>query len=664
MLKTLSIRNAKRQSKDYLIYFITLVVSASMMFGLNSLIFSKDIYAVLQTSESMRYMIIVASVIIILILSWLVRYMMNFMLKKRSKELSIYMVLGIESKDVVRMFLIENLVIGAVALLIGYLGGTFVFHVLKAIVMNLIGLEYSLSFNFSIQAIALTALYFALMYAMSVLGSSRTIKRLKLRELLYYESQNENSNITKNVKAVIIFCFSLICLLAGVYLFAKEPLSDGISFPIGIFFVAVFIFCFFMSLPHFVVTVLSAGKWRYKGNRTLIFRDFTYKLNSMSKTAGFLSVVLTISLLLITTGMIAVATFNYRVSLVPFDFSIISETGDGSISQYQDYVRESFDIESDYVYDIYQSDTIEFSNLNFGFTSYSYTPVDTGTHDLCMTYSDYSHLREMLGYSPVSMGDSNYLVHCFSDFYEEIESHAQSNSMLEINGYKLSLSGVYSEDFDQYDGFSNGRFFILVVPDFVAADMEVLYTKYSVLTSRPLTYAQYEQLLYEFGTLKGFRDNSNGYTGQTEYLDAKTAVQKFNGVMYSSEILPVWYVAFILCVTGITVLASNVLSDEAKRKRQFNLLKSIGYSKRSLDNIILSQLSMLFIIPAIPSIILVAFIAPLYAKSFGADVFVPNAELWNSILIAITVYIAIYIIYFIAAYVIQRKNLLLTSKGE
>ena len=662
MLKTLSTRNAKRQSKDYLIYFITLVVSASLMFGLNSLIFSKDIYSVLQNTTSMRYMIIVASVIIILILSWLIRYMMNFMLKKRSKELSIYMVLGIENKDVVRMFLTENLVIGAVALLIGYIGGTFVFHVLKAIVMNLIGLEYSLSFDFSIQAIALTALYFTLMYAMSAFGRSKTIRSLKLRDLLYYENQNESPHITKSVKAVLIFCLSLVSLLAGIYLFVKEPLGDGISFPIGILFVAVFIFCFFMSLPHFVVTVLSAGKWRYKGNRALILRDFTYKLNSMSKTAAFLSIVLAISLLLITTGMIAVATFNYRVSLVPFDFSIISENGNGNISQYQDYAHAHFDIQNEYVYNIYQSDIIEFTNLNFGFTSYSYVPVNTGTYDLCMTYSDYSRLRRMLGYSSVSMGDSNYLVHCFSYFYEEIENHAQSNPVLEINGYKLSLSGVYTENFDQYDGFSNGRFFILVVPDFVAADMEVLYTKYSVLTSRPLTYAQYEQLLYEFGTLKGFRDNSNGYTGQTEYLDAKTAVQKSNGVIYSTEVLPVWYVAFILCVTGITVLASNVLSDEAKRKRQFNLFRSIGYSKRSLDNIILSQLAMLFIVPVVPSIILVAFLAPLYAKTFGADVFVPNAELWNSILIAIAVYIAIYVIYFIAAYVIQRRNLLSTSK--
>jgi len=92
------------------------------------------------------------------------------------------------------------------------------------------------------------------------------------------------------------------------------------------------------------------------------------------------------------------------------------------------------------------------------------------------------------------------------------------------------------------------------------------------------------------------------------------------------------------------------------------LFRSIGYSKRSLDNIILSQLAMLFIVPVVPSIILVAFLAPLYAKTFGADVFVPNAELWNSILIAIAVYIAIYVIYFIAAYVIQRRNLLSTSK--
>jgi len=660
MLKTLSIRNAKRQAKNYLIYFITLMVAASLIFGLNSLIFSKDIVFTLENTKAMRYIIGISSVIIVLILAWLIRYMMNFMLKKRSKELSIYMILGIENRSIIRMFLTENLLIGGIALFFGYLGGTFVFYVLKAIVMNLIGIEYSLSFDFSVQAIALTALYFILMYALSAFRSRRTIKKLALRDLLYYEQQNESTGITKNWVAVLVFILSLLCFAAAILLFVKEPLGEGMNFPVGILFIAVFIYCFFTSLPRFVITVLLAGTWRYKGNRIIILRNFTSKLGSMSKTMAFLSVALTISLLLITNGMIAVATYNYRVSLVPFDFSIISENGIANLQEYQNYVNENFDVLEEYVYSIYQSDSSEFTDLNFGFTSYSYMPINSGGFDLCMTYRDYSQLREILGLTPVSLDNNGFIIHSLSYFYDDIEKHSGSNMHIELNGYGLNLMGIYTENFDQYDGFSNGRFFILVVPDYVVSEMDIKYIKYSVMTDNPASYTQYEKLLNEFDTLKSLRSKS-GYsnnTGQLEYLDVKMDIQKSNGLLYSTEVLPIWYMALILCIAGVTVLSNNILSEETQHKKQFSLLRSIGYSTRTLDIIILLQLATLFVVPVIPSVILVAFLAPVYTKSFGADVFVPSSELWCNILLVFAIYLLIYLIYYFASYILKRKSTL------
>jgi len=665
MLKSLSIRNAKRQAKDYLIYFITLVLSVSLMFGLNSLIFSGDILSAIENITSMRYTIIITSMIIVLILAWLARYMMNFMLKKRSKELSIYMVLGIENKEVVRMFLTENLLIGAIALLVGYLGGIFIFQVLKAIVMNLIGLEYNLSFDFSFQAIVLTALYFVLIYMMSILRSSRTIRKLKLYELLYYDKLNEKSSITQNWKRTLVFCVSLLCLASALYLFLETPLGEGLDFPIGILCIAAFIYCFFISLPNFVVTVLGTGKWKFKGTRAIMLRNFTSKVSSMSKTMGFLSILFMISLFLISVGMIQIATFNHRVNLVPFDFSIISENGIDNLQEYQDYVNENFDVKDEHIYNIYQSDITEYTDLNFAFTGYNYTPSDNGTHDLCISYSNYSRLREMLGYEPVTMAGNAFLIHCLSYVYPDIESHAENNPAIDVNGYELNLSGIYTEDFDQYDGFSNGRFFILVVPDFAVSDMEILYTKYSVITNGAISYSQYQTFLNEFDTLTAFRfDSYSSYSqgaGQTAILDAKTAIQRSNGVMYSKGALPMWYIALILCVTGVTILVSNILIDEAKYKRQFDLLRNIGYSRSKLDNIILIQLAILFVVPAIPPIILNCVLSPIYAKYFGADVFVPHSDLWYNILLAYAVYLVIYLIYYIASYILLRRNVL-TSK--
>ena len=43
MLNKLALRNVKRSMRDYLVYLITMIAVAAMMFAFNSLIFSKDI---------------------------------------------------------------------------------------------------------------------------------------------------------------------------------------------------------------------------------------------------------------------------------------------------------------------------------------------------------------------------------------------------------------------------------------------------------------------------------------------------------------------------------------------------------------------------------------------------------------------------------------------
>jgi len=44
------------------------------------------------------------------------------------------------------------------------------------------------------------------------------------------------------------------------------------------------------------------------------------------------------------------------------------------------------------------------------------------------------------------------------------------------------------------------------------------------------------------------------------------------------------------------------------------------------------------------------------------SVFVPRFELWGSIVLAYAVYMAIYLIYFIAAYILQRKSIFGSDK--
>lgn len=87
MLGKLSIRNAKRQAKDYIIYFITVIISVALMFSFNSIATSQDIS---ELSSSMQYFsksITGISIIIIFVMAWLINYTMKFMLEKKKQRI-------------------------------------------------------------------------------------------------------------------------------------------------------------------------------------------------------------------------------------------------------------------------------------------------------------------------------------------------------------------------------------------------------------------------------------------------------------------------------------------------------------------------------------------------------------------------------------------------
>lgn len=119
MLGKLSLRNAKRQARDYIIYFITVVISVSLMFAFNLIASSGDIRELSSYMEDFSTAIQAISFIIVLVMAWIINYTMKFMLEKRSKEFGTYEILGIKKKSISNMFTLENLIIGLIAFFIG-----------------------------------------------------------------------------------------------------------------------------------------------------------------------------------------------------------------------------------------------------------------------------------------------------------------------------------------------------------------------------------------------------------------------------------------------------------------------------------------------------------------------------------------------------------------
>ena len=57
-LSKLSLRNARRQARDYLVYFVTVVIAAALIYAFNGLVFSDEIRNLSQMMEQLPLVIV------------------------------------------------------------------------------------------------------------------------------------------------------------------------------------------------------------------------------------------------------------------------------------------------------------------------------------------------------------------------------------------------------------------------------------------------------------------------------------------------------------------------------------------------------------------------------------------------------------------------------
>ena len=107
--------NIRKTLRDYLVYFFTLVVSSTLFFAFlsltsryNDILGGDGNYSLALFQDTIRYAVLAVSFIFIV----LVRYINSHMLRQRSREFSVYMILGMEQRTVAGQFFREIFVMG------------------------------------------------------------------------------------------------------------------------------------------------------------------------------------------------------------------------------------------------------------------------------------------------------------------------------------------------------------------------------------------------------------------------------------------------------------------------------------------------------------------------------------------------------------------------
>ena len=646
-LSKLSLRNAQRQARDYLVYFVTVVMAAALLYSFNGLVFSQEIITLSRSISVLPLMIVLASVVVVCVFGWLVAYATRFMLLRRGRELGLYLLIGLENRQLARLFFLENLAVGGCALVLGTALGGLLYQVFRAIVLALFGLPYAFSFGFSLSALGLTVLYFALIYLFALRRSRKYIRRANIHDLLYVDRANEGMVIQTGTVRRWMFSFSIVLGVAGTCLLMAGGAILGVT---GAGCVIVFLFGFFLSFASGVPAFFDRRPARkYRGQSLLVFRTLTAKLATMGVLMATISMIFTATLISEGVGLVFRGLFAGRAAENACFDLYIGAAGDGPVSQdYFDFIQDNISVERELHYCVYQAEDSRVMDYveRMGEDYYRYFDRDP-----VLRYSDYAALRAIAGYPPVELKPGEYLIHCRAYLEKHLTGYTQPIS---LGGTNLIPGGVHTEHLLQNYDTGNGARYVLVVSDEAAESLLVFHHAYAAKTAQPVTEAQFDVLCdinYRLGEQNLLEPSYDEiHTRASE--NAEEAVQT---VLF---VFPLFYLALALTMTAATILTIQQLSETERYRRQFQLLQKLGMDRREMAKALSRQFTIYYALPAVPPVLIgIPFILHLsHAPEPGVMVGM-NSPL-SIVTISLGIFFLIYAIYILLAYTSLKRNVM------
>jgi len=678
MLASLSQRNMKRQLSEYKIFWFSLIGVVALMYAFNSLIVShtmQQLFRLFAESGNGDIGVIAAlfSAVVVFALGWFISYMMDFILQRRSKEISTYMVLGVEKSDICKMIFKENAFLGLMAVIVGFGFGILVSKILESFVSNLFHFQEALLAFLSVSAVGLTCIEFCIVYIIALIKTNRKVQTVKLIDLLNYSRNNSSVREHQSKTGFMFLLISVVMLIVSFYLFAgtKQTVASITAGAVSAMLGLLFFFRGFIYIIHEMLN--KSQNWKYKGSRLVTLRMFLSKSNKMSFSLGVISILFTCTIVCIGMTNAFYQVMEKAVVMQPFDLAIVHVGENGDYSQYSSFLNERIDVDNQYSYCLYTDKSTQFTDIrNRVLTKYWNRASKTvsindyviaeNQYDAFMKYSDYCNLRAMLGLPQIPLSEEQYIIHCLPYLKDTFTN-------FQIEKGTLVCKDIFTEAFSQYGGYGNGQDFVIVVPDHYIENMEAMYSLYVAQSETVIDMSELEN---EFPQVRPLNSNvvasgENGYTtkildkGNYYYMGKLASTPTSQAILI---ILPLCYLSLVIGIISIVILAVQLLTEVKTIKRQYNVMRTLGNEVIVLEKMLRDHIFLYFALPFIPAIVIGSCLLKsmshtLFIASYDVPVFDNlTALIALVVLSALLIFTLIYLLYAFIVSQSMRKEII------
>ena len=649
MYSKLAFRNIRRSLRDYIIYFVTLTLTAALMYSFLALGFSPDILAMTENMSMLTTGILILSVLIAFMSSFVIGYAIRFMLGQRKKEFAAYELMGMEVKTVRNLFLVENGIIGGVAFLLGTLVGTGLSGLLNQVVQNIFEIPHTYRVLFSFRAWGMTLFFFILMYGFGMFRAAKVIRRQKVIDLLYDNQKNEEIRFQSLHRSVLTGLLSVAAMIAGVILLEKglhiQTNEALLYFGGACLLILVGVYELHRNIPVLLYQFAKRNPHRkYREENLFFLGQIGRRIQSSGRTMAVVAILLTISLATMFLGLTMGAGYKANMeAYYPYDAGVAIDAPltKNSMDSVLSFVDERCKVEDSVTY-------------------YLYAVPDEAIEALSL--SDYNHLREILGLSPVSINNNEFFVHCDTwNYMDDIRQRLEQQPEITLNGQTLTVAEtpILTEPMEQYQmAGTNG--YVLVLPDEAASQlsgekirlvMKLEGGGYPELRSELRQFLNSGKWLPDIQPGKELPERvTMGVTvkawGVANSLTGFTTLS-FCGL----------YLSIIFIILSCSVLAFEQLSAIDKNQKNYAVIDRLGVSAQKQASLVRKELSTVFLIPLFFPIVLTILLVVGTQFIFGEAILQAGLVLFYGV-ITILLFCAIYLTYFGATMFLFKRVIL------
>lgn len=304
-LAKLSIMNFKASFKNYVSLIISLAFTVLIIFNFFNLMDS-SIMESLGKINSQNIKIVIQCVIVVLscFMFFFIWYATNVFLTKRKKEIGVYVFMGLTNQRIGKLYMLETVLIGLVALVMGIGFGILISQLFTMTLVTISDIEVNLSFEISLSAILWSSLIYFIVYMIFVFKGYINLVRSSVLDMVSANRQNEyvkQNKVILFLKAIL----GIIILILGYYYAIKEGGMETMANALlAVILVIMGVYLLFGGfIPLIYQTLASNKKFLYKKQRTLWINQIIFRMKKNYRTYAIVTVLMICALTALATGV-------------------------------------------------------------------------------------------------------------------------------------------------------------------------------------------------------------------------------------------------------------------------------------------------------------------------------------------------------------------------